>query len=64
VGFVNVSNEGPKDITVTWPGAGLKGPCAARDLWAHRDLGVVDGSFTARAVPQHGCRVIRFALKK
>ena len=64
VGFVNVGDDAPADITVTWAEAGLSGPCMARDLWAYRDLGVVNGSFTARAVPQHGCRVIRFVRQK
>jgi hypothetical protein len=60
VGFVNVDDERPKDISVAWRDAGLQGPCAARDLWARRNLGVVEGSFTARDVPPHGCRVVRF----
>ena len=61
VGFVNVGDDAPADITVTWAEAGLSGPRMARDLWAHRDLGRAAGSFTARAVPPHGCQVIRFS---
>ena len=59
-----LTNDEMLDITVTWAEAGLSGPCMARDLWAYRDLGIVNGSFTARAVPQHGCRVIRFVRQK
>ena len=59
VGFVNVSDDGPKDLSATWELLGISGRWAARDLWAHRDLGVFDGSFTARGVPRHGCTVIR-----
>lgn len=60
VGFVNVGDDASQDITVTWDQAGLKGARMARDLWAHADLGRCDGRFTAKAVPPHGCRVIRF----
>ena len=63
VGFVNVGDNAPAHITVTWAEAGLSGPCTARDLWAHRDLGRADGSFMARAVPPHGCQVIRFSRR-
>ncbi len=63
VGFVNVGDEGPKDITVSWAAAGLSGKCAARDCWAGRDLGEFEGSFTAKAVPQHGTVVVRFSRR-
>ena len=59
VGFVNISDDGPKDLSATWEMLGISGRWAARDLWAHRDLGVFDGSFTAKDVPRHGCMVIR-----
>ena len=61
VGFVNVGDDAPQDITVTWAQAGLEGRWRARDLWARRDLGTVEGSFTAKAVPPHGCKVVRFS---
>jgi len=61
VGFVNIGDEGPKDITIRWAEAGLDGRCSARDCWAKRDLGDFDGEFTAKAVPQHGCTVVRFS---
>ena len=63
VGFVNVGDDTPADITVTWAEAGLSGPCTARDLWSHRDLGRANGSFTATSVPPHGCQVVRFTLQ-
>ena len=63
VGFVNIGDEGPKDITVSWAEAGLSGKCAARDCWAGRDLGEFEGSFTAKAVPQHGTVVVRFSRR-
>ena len=63
VGFVNVGDDAPADITVTWAAAVLSGPCPARALWAHRALGRADGSFPARTVPPHGCQVIRFSRR-
>ena len=61
VGFVNVADDGPKDISITWAEAGLSGTCAVRDLWSHADLGNAEGLFTAKAVPSHGCTVVRFS---
>ena len=63
VGFVNVGDDAPADIAVTWAEAGLSGPCTARDLWQHADLGVFDGAFTAKGVPPHGCRAVRFSRR-
>lgn len=60
VGFVNIGDEGPRDITVTWAEAGLEGRCLAHDVWADCDLGEAEGSFTAMAVPKHGTAVVRF----
>lgn len=61
VGFVNVDDDGPRDIAATWNDLGLEGStCNVRDLWTHRDLGQAAESFTAKGVLQHGCMVVRF----
>eukprot|EP00035_Acanthoeca_spectabilis_P026249 m.461917 g.461917 ORF g.461917 m.461917 type:complete len:545 (-) comp22452_c0_seq1:114-1748(-) len=33
-----------------------------RDIWAVEDLGIHNGSFTATAVPSHGCRFLRLSM--
>jgi alpha-galactosidase len=43
----------PTHVTVKLADAGIHGDAQARDLWGHRDLGVVHGSYTA-VVPAHG----------
>jgi alpha-galactosidase len=45
-------------ISVEPSGTGLKGPVAARDLWAERELGTFDGEIT-RNVPSHGAVVLK-----
>ena len=50
-------NRGAKDteISVSWTDIGYPQNIAAnvRDLWAHKDLGKLSGSF-AKTVPSHG----------
>jgi alpha-galactosidase len=47
-------------VTVAWPEIGYTAGLAAtvRDLWAHRDVGVVRGRYTA-TVPGHGVLMVR-----
>jgi alpha-galactosidase len=40
-------------MTLTLSTYGMTGPLHVRDLWEHKDLGVVQDSFTAD-VPSHG----------
>ncbi len=47
------------DITVDLAALGLDGGRNVRDLAARADLGTVDGSWTATAVPPHGSRIIQ-----
>jgi hypothetical protein len=41
------------DLTVRWKQLGLKGKQKVRDLWEQKDLGIFDGSFTAKNLAQH-----------
>ena len=59
VGLVN-QLESPTHVTLRLSDAGVKGEAKARDLWAHRDLGVVRESYTAE-VPAHGIVMLRLS---
>jgi len=45
-------------MSVKWSDLGVKGKAKARDLWAHADLKVEGGEFTA-AVPSHGVVMLK-----
>jgi alpha-galactosidase len=51
-------NGYPYSITVDFKEIGFDGPVQVRDLWAHKDLGTLDGSYTA-TVPGHGVVMLR-----
>ena len=57
VGLVN-QLESPTHVTVRLEDVGVSGDAQARDLWEHKDLGVVHGSYTA-VVPGHGVAMLR-----
>jgi hypothetical protein len=48
----------PAKISVALADIGLAGPCEVRDLWADKDLGVVDSTVTA-TVTSHGAVLYR-----
>ncbi len=50
--------DAPAKITARWSDAGVKGPAAVRDLWAHKDLGKFKDEFTAE-VPSHGTVMLK-----
>ena len=52
-------SSGEKRITVNWTSLGYPGHLTAqvRDLWAHKDVGPAQGSFSA-TVPSHGVVMI------
>lgn len=66
IGFFN-RDSSAHDITATFANVatvfpGYGGPWStARDIWAATDLGPLSGSYTAVAVPAHGCAVLRVA---
>jgi alpha-galactosidase len=57
VGLVNQTTSATH-VTVRLADAGINGDAQARDLWEHKDLGVVRGSYTAE-VPGHGVVMVR-----
>ncbi len=57
IGMFN-RNGYPYSITVDFKEVGFDGPVQVRDLWAHKDLGTLDGSYTA-TVPGHGVVMLR-----
>lgn len=48
----------PADVTIQLSKLDFAGKCAVRDLWQHKDIGVFDGSFTAK-VNRHGAALFR-----
>ncbi|WP_188758883.1 glycoside hydrolase family 27 protein [Edaphobacter acidisoli] len=52
--------NGTVRITLRLPDVGWKGAAAARDLWTHKDIGVLRGSYTV-AVPRHGVVMLRLS---
>lgn len=59
VGLFNGINS-PARMTLNLAAAGWHGPAKARDLWAHRDIGVIHGSYTVM-VPGHGVVMLRLS---
>ena len=57
VGLVNQLTSATH-VTVKLADVGINGEAQARDLWEHRDLGAVKGSYTA-VVPGHGVVMLR-----
>lgn len=57
VGLVNQTTS-PTHVTMSLADVGINGEAQARDLWEHKDLGVVRGSYTAE-VPGHGIVMLR-----
>lgn len=53
----------PTTMTLRLAGVGWHGPAAARDLWAHRDLGAIRGDYTIM-VHAHGVVMLRLSRPK
>jgi alpha-galactosidase len=53
-------SEAEYPITVEFKSVGFDGPVHARDLWSHKDLGTLDGSYTAM-VPKYGVVMLRLS---
>jgi alpha-galactosidase len=53
----------PTQMTLKLSAAGWHGPAAARDLWAHRDIGVIHDDYTVMA-PPHGVVMLRLSRPK
>ena len=55
--LVNLADDAQK-ITVKWADLGLNAPQNVRDIWMHKNLGVMKDGYTVE-VPAHGCVVLR-----
>lgn len=47
------------DISIALADIGLKGKFKVRDVWRQKDLGIVEGSYSA-SVPYHGVQLVKF----
>ncbi len=56
--FNYVTDDEPEPLTLRLGELGFPGPVHARDLWAHRDLGILHDSFTVTA-PKGGVVMLR-----
>ena len=56
--FNFVTDDVPQPITVRLKDLGFTGPVHARDLWAHKDLGLIQDSYTATP-PEGGVVMLR-----
>ena len=56
--FNFVTDDVPQPVTVRLKDLGFSGPVHARDLWAHKDLGLIAGSYTATP-PKGGVVLLR-----
>jgi alpha-galactosidase len=60
VGMYNLGTRAGRQIGVAWESIGLhdRRPCLVRDLWAHADVGIHRGGYTAR-VDSHDVALLR-----
>ena len=56
--FNYVTDDVPQPVTVAFKDLGYTGPVHARDLWSHKDLGMLSSSFTATP-PKGGVVMLR-----
>jgi hypothetical protein len=47
----NAGDAKPTQIRVDWPALKLPKKCTLRDLWAHKDLGTIEGGYTFTVEP-------------
>ncbi len=57
VGLFN-RGGGPERMTARFAQLGISGPAKVRDLWAHKNMGTFNGSYSAE-VPSHGVVMIK-----
>ena len=50
-------------MSATWKELGLSGRQRVRDLWLQKDLGDVNGEFSA-SVPAHGAVLVKIGTRK
>ena len=61
---VGLFNRGESELKIRLDlkSLGVNGPAHARDLWAHKDLGTLSGSYTA-SVPKHGVVMLKISTQ-
>ena len=57
VGMFNTGRT-PAKVTAKWSDLGLSGKQPVRDLWQLKDIGEMEGEFSAQ-VPRHGCVLVK-----
>jgi len=60
VALFNIGDAGPQELEVALGELGLDGACAARDLWARKNLGRFSRTFRA-TLPPHGSGLYRLS---
>jgi len=56
--FNYVTDDEAEPFTLYFKDVGITGPVHARDLWAHKDLGILHGSYTV-TIPQGGVVMLK-----
>ena len=56
--FNYVTDDEAEPFTLYFKDVGIAGPVHARDLWAHKDLGILHGSYTV-TIPQGGVVMLK-----
>jgi alpha-galactosidase len=51
-------SEAALKMTLDFKAIGLNGPAQVRDLWEHKDIGTVQGSYTVE-VAKHGVTLLK-----
>lgn len=64
VGLFNLGQRNQRRAAIAWEALGLhpNRPCAVRDLWAHRDLGVFTGDFST-LIDSHDVALVKLTPK-
>jgi len=63
VGVFNVGDGGAAHVRVDWPALHLPAKCRLRDLWEHKDMGILEGGYTFEVQP-HGSGLYRVSPGK
>ena len=58
VAIFNLNDGRSETVNVPWSEIGLSGKLKVRDLWAKKNLGKFDETFTAKIEP-HGCVLVK-----
>lgn len=56
-----IPSQGKADISVTFSDLGLSGDVTVFDIWAQKEIGTFQGSYTAKGVAQHDTAFLRLS---